>query len=547
MRTLGRCCRGWLGLLGALAAVVAPLPAFAADDPFQLPPVLQPRLAPAEPGTVRGFAFEGNTLVPSAELEQIAAPFVGQPQDAANLETLRQRLTRHLISRGYVNSGVLLAEGAVRDGVVRFQVVVGQVREVRLHGLDGLHEDYLRGRLVRKEDGALNIESMRERFQLLLEDPLFERLNARLMPGNAAGDAILDIDVTRARPYQLHAFVSNHRPPSIGENAYGLSGWVRNLSGRGDFLEGGITAPVKGSGGARGNLGWRMPLNTSGTQFIAQFDHGQSSVVEEPLQVLDIRSTLDSKEIGLSQTLLEQLDRKLTLGVSRVRRENRTTLLGEPFSFTPGEPDGVTRIWSWRFWQEYTQRSDKQVFAARSTFNNARTNLQGVTGLAGAPEVPARQYGVWLGQAQYARQIQEQGAQVVARLNVQHARHRLPGLDQLAIGGVNTVRGFRENQLIRDTGVILSLELDYPLVRQFGSGFNMSLVPFYDYGRGKNRGAAADSLSSVGLATRMRWQGFNVDLALAKRLAHPSSVNSSGGTLQDKGFHFRVAYQFFGT
>lgn len=535
-------------LAGALAAALAPglVRAQAADVPFELPSVLQPKQAAFEPVTAKGFVFEGNTLVAAAELAQIAEPFVGQPLDTDGLETLRQRLTRHLISRGYVNSGVVLAEPAVSDGIVRFRVVAGQVREVRQQGLDGLHEGYLARRLVRPQDGALNMDVMRERFQLLLEDPLFDRLNARLLPGDAAGDAILDIDVTRARPYQLSAFVSNHRPPSIDEYGYGLSGWVRNLTGRGDLLEGSLTAPVKGSGGVRASLNWRMPLNASGTQFIAQFEHGQSSVVEEPLQVLNIRSKLDSKEIGISQTLLEELDKKLTVGVSRVRRENRTTLLGEPFSFTPGEPDGVTRIWSWRFWQEYTQRSEKQVLALRSTFSHARNNLQTVTDLPVPGEQTAQRYGSWLGQAQYLRQIQDQGAQIVARLSVQHARDRLPALDQLAIGGAASVRGFRENQLLRDTGAILNLELDYPLVRQYGSAFNLSLVPFYDYGRGKNRGAAADSLSSLGLATRIRWQGVSVDLAVAKRLTHPSSVTTAGGTLQDKGVHLRVAYQFFG-
>lgn len=537
----------WLAWVAGAAVLAAPGAGMAADETFQLPPVLQPRLAAPEP--VRGFAFEGASPVPVHELEQIAAPLLGQSLDAAGLETLRQRLTRHLVARGFVNSGVVLAEPALRDGVVRLQIVSGQVREVRLHGMDGLHDGYLTGRLVRQEDGALNIESLRERFQLLLEDPLFDRLNARLLPGEAAGDAILDIEVVRARPYQLTASLINHRPPSTGEIGYGLSGWVRNLTGRGDLLEAGLAAPTRGSGGAggvRGNLGWRMPLNTRGTQFIAQFDHGQSSVVEEPLRVLDIRSHLDSKEIGLAQTLFEQLDSKFSVGLSRVRRENRTTLLGEPFSFTPGEPDGVTRIWSWRFWQEVTLRSDKQVLALRSTFNQARTNLQDVADLPAGTVVPARHYGVWLGQAQYARQVQEQGAQFVARLSAQQARHRLPALDQLSIGGVNTVRGFRENQLIRDTGVVLNLELDYPVVRAFGSGFNLSLVPFYDHGRGKNRDAPADSLSSVGLAARMRWQGFSAELALAKRLTHPATVTRDGGKLQDKGVHFRVAYQFFG-
>lgn len=535
-------CRAVAGaLLLALCHAAA-----AQAQPFALPPVQQVQGEWPDAVAPRGFVFEGPAIVPLAELERIAAPAIGQPLEAGALETLRQQLTRYLVERGYVNSGVLVAEPALRDGRVHFRIVQGRVQQVRQSGLDGLHEHYLAGRLVRAGDGALNIDTLRERFQLLLEDPLFERLNARLLPGDAPGDAILDVDVTRARPYQLSAYASNHRPPSTGSNGLGLSGWVRNLTGRGDHLEGGLSAPARGSGGLRGSLGWRMPLNTAGTQFIAQFDHGQSSVVEEPLKVLDIRSKIDSREIGLTQVVLEQVDQKLTLGLSRMRRENRTTLLGEPFSFTPGEPDGITRIWSWRFWQEYTLRSDKQVLALRSTFTRARTNLLSAAELPVPADVAAQRYGLWLGQAQYARQVQEQGAQFVARLNVQQSRARLPALDQMAIGGASSVRGYRENQLIRDTGAVLNLELEIPVVRRFGDGLNFSLVPFYDIGRGKNRGAAADTISSVGLATRVRWQGLSAELAYGKRLAHPDALDTQRGTLQDKGWHLRVAYEFFG-
>lgn len=519
----------------------------AAEPPFQLPPLDAAAVLDLPAGfTPRGFVFEGPVLVPLGELEAIAEPFVGQPMDAADLETLRQRLTRQLIARGFVNSGVLVAEPGVREERVHLRIVAGRVREVRQQGLDGLHAGYLSQRLVRPGDTALNVETLRERFQLQLEDPLFERLNARLLPGEAAGDAILDIDVARARPYQLTASASNYRPPSTGANGYGLSGWVRNLTGRGDYLEAGVSAPVHAAGGVRGSLGWRMPLNSWGTQLIVQFDRGQSSVVEEPLRVLDIESRIDSREIGLSQVLIEQVDQKLSVGLSRMRRENRTTLLGEPFSFAVGERDGVTRIWSWRFWQEYTRRSDQQVLALRSTFQQARNNLLRADELPVPADVPAQRYGLWLGQVQYVRQVQEQGAQLAARLNVQQSGHRLAALDQIAIGGASTVRGYRENTLVRDTGVILNLEIDVPVVRRFGDGLNLSLVPFYDIGRGKNRGAAADTISSVGLATRMRWQGLSVDLAYGRRLAHPAALDAQRGTLQDRGWHLRVAYDFFG-
>jgi hemolysin activation/secretion protein len=185
------------------------------------------------------------------------------------------------------------------------------------------------------------------------------------------------------------------------------------------------------------------------------------------------------------------------------------------------------------------------VLALRSTFTLARNNAQEIAGLpAGTPQ-PDSHYNIWLGQAQYARRVLENGAQLILIGNLQQTRDRLLPLDRMSIGGVYTVRGYRENQMIRDTGSIVNVEFDYPLVRNPGKGFNLSLVPFYDYGRGKNQSEAADTLTSMGLLTRMRWEGVSLDFSFAKRLSYPNFVRSNGGNLQDKGINFQLNYNFF--
>ncbi len=186
------------------------------------------------------------------------------------------------------------------------------------------------------------------------------------------------------------------------------------------------------------------------------------------------------------------------------------------------------------------------MLALRSTFTSARNNLQELSGLPGEAAVqPANHYGLWLGQAQYARQMLDNGAQIILRGSMQRTQHLLLSLDRMSIGGVTTVRGYRENQMTRDSGSVVNVEFSYPIVRNSGAELNLDIIPFYDYGRGKNRNEAAETLSSAGLATRLRWQGVSLDLAIAKRLKHPDSVTTSGGTLQDKGVHLQVSYNFF--
>jgi hemolysin activation/secretion protein len=513
---------------------------------FPLPPLPVPTPAARPEGeprwTLQRVVVTGNTVLSDALLQGVAAPYVGQPVGESDLEQLRQQLTRAYVERGYLNSGLRLRRAAADEGVAEFEAVEGRLTAVRLRGLGRLNEAYLRTPL-QGDGGPLNVEPLRERFQLLLDDPLFEQLNARLLPGSAPGEAVLDVEVTRARPWGLTVFANNYRPVSVGEGALGLSGWVRNLTGQGDLLEGSVQAPTEGSGDLRGNLAWRLPLGHRGTFLTLAADEGNSSVVEESVRGLDITSRLSSREIGLSQTVFESLGSKLSLGLQGVWRENRTWLLGSPFSFNPGEPEGTVRERLLRFWQEYVQRSPTQVLALRSTFSVGRNNLQTIAGLPPNDQPPSH-YRVWLGQAQFARQVADNGAQLVARGTLQWSPDRLLALDGLAVGGVNSVRGFRENQLVRDQGAVLNLELEWPLLRDGSNPLRVTVIPFVDHGRGRNRGGSWTTLSSAGVALRAGWRGLALDLAVAHRIDRPAETRNGGNSLQDQGVHLQLSYRF---
>ncbi len=530
-----------------------PLPDYRSAQPneaFQLPPLTPFNASDAPSATMdtsAGFnlkrvIFRGHTVFQTSELDAIAAPYLQRRISQADLEDLRQKLTRHYVDRGYVNSGVLLKPETQTDQAV-FDVVEGRLTSVQLHGQGRLDEAYVISRLAKQDDGPLNIDLLRERYLLLLDDPLILRMNARLLPDTRPGTALLDIDLERARPYHLSFFFNNYRPPSIGSEAIGVSGWVRNLTGYGDVLEASWQDSAGHGSSPRTGLGWHIPVNQLGTRLSVQFDHGQSSVVEEPMQSLDIKSTLDSREVGIEQTLIESLTHKLSLGLSQVSRQNQTWLLGVPYSFNPGEPSGVTDESLQRFWQEYAYRSETQVLALRSTFTSGSNNVQDIAGLP-PNTLPSNKYNIWLGQAQYARQVLGKGAQFIVRATLQQTSDKLLALDGMAIGGIASVRGFRENQLIRDNGEIFNIEFEYPLSIRSVTGLKLALIPFYDRGRGWNKGDSATTLSSLGLATRLKWTNFNLDMAIAKRLQSVELIQSGGSVLQDQGIHFQASYQY---
>lgn len=110
---------------------------FLSDNPseiFELPPL---PVAPPSPVTgallqISTFVFEGNTVIPNEELHHAAAPYAERAVSASELEDLRHKLTSLYVDRGYINSGAVIPETVLRDGVLRIQIVEGRLDEVRL-------------------------------------------------------------------------------------------------------------------------------------------------------------------------------------------------------------------------------------------------------------------------------------------------------------------------------------------------------------------------------------------------------------------------------
>jgi hemolysin activation/secretion protein len=275
-----------------------------------------------------------------------------------------------------------------------------------------------------------------------------------------------------------------------------------------------------------------------------QVQRVQSAIVEYPLNTLNIHDTLSTYEAGLSQLILNSLRQTLTVGAAVNYREDSTTLLGQPFSFVASEPSGTTRATSLRFWQEYAYRLADQVVALRSTFTFVRNNAQEIPGLPPTVSTDSR-YWYWLGQAQYARQVLDNGAQLVFRGSIQATSYNLLPLDLIPIAGVYEVRGYRENQIVSDKGAVANAEFHYPLLQELRDGVGVSAIPFYDWGQARNQNGQRTTLSSYGLAASVKWKSITFDFSKAWRLIHPEILDTLHGTAQDRGINFQVTCAFF--
>lgn len=499
---------------------------------------------------LRGVRFEGGEALPRAGLDRVWSPYRGRWMSLSDLEQLRYELTSYFVDLGYINSGVLVKPGqTIRDGVVIFQLVTGRLTEVRVSGNRGLRPAYLRDRIRPDPDEPLEQSLLQQRFQFLLDDPLIERIDGTLLPGTSPGSAMMDLEVVRARPWELDARVDNAHPPSTGSVFFSLGGALRNLTGWGDVLEfhGGLG--LQGGGGLQdrgreGSIGWSIPVTAADTRVFARYDWTNALLIEEPLRDLDIKSDTERLEIGASHPFWRTPRRVLDLGLLLGWSRNTTSLLGERFSFSPGAVRGESRVTAVRLYQEYLDRKSDSALALRSVFSLGVDTLDAKTP---AHDSPDSQFFVWFGQAQYVHHLDWRETQLVARAAVQLTPHVLLPLERYAVGGAQTVRGYRENALVGDAGYVGSLELRYPLWRGAllgGRESQLQLAVFTDVGSAWTEGEfdRREDLWSVGLGARLRIrERLRASLYLAHAFSEPTRKETYDW--QDDGIHFMLETQ----
>ncbi len=515
-------------------------------QPFALPPAQHrvPR-APAKQGLtlyIDEFSFIGNTVFSDAQLNEIAQAYLHRQIDVSDLEQLRRQLTQHYIDHGYINSGALLPGQQFKDRRLVFQIIEGELSEIRISGNERLDSDYIRDRLMLAAGPPLHNLTFQEKYQWLLSDPLIERMHGRLLPGSQPGQSLLDLEVTRAKPYALALNVDNFRPPSTGaEQVYG-EGWLRNATGFGDFFHASI-----GGGDSRLDidLGWSIPVNAYDTRLGLYFVDRQSSVLESPLDQLDIENEFRSFEVHLSQPLWQSFQQSFNLTLQLAVRRSENFLLGRGFSFSEGELDGVSKVTSLRIAQEFIDRSVDHLLYLRSTMS---VGLPFFGATWHDDERADGDYFAWLGQVQYTRKLLDNGAQFRVRGNVQLTGDDLLPLEQYAAGGVFSVRGYRENEVVREQGYALSLEFHYPLtmssIRAVVPG-QISVIPFVDYASAWGHPPTDEQQHLLGIGVGLNWsyQRLHTELYYAHDVFAAEPHNESD--LQDDSFYFRVSLDVF--
>lgn len=490
---------------------------------------------------VSEIRVEGSTVFTAGELRALTASYADRTVSVEELHELRHTLSRAYVDRGYVSSGVIIPDQRVTDGAVTLRAVEGELAGIEIDGNRRLRDRAIARRIERYVGAPVSIADLQKGLRLLQEEPLVERVNARLLPGDTLGESRLRLSVVERPAFEVEAAAANDRSPSVGEDRGTIGVTYRGLLGNGDELRGrfGVTDGVQDN-----LLSYRVPLNPAGTVLDVMLADQEADIVEEPFDTIDIESRLEAWSLTASHPFVREPDRTLLGIVGFEHKRSASTLLGLPFSFSPGDVDGKARGSAVTIGAEWTRRGGSSAWAVRGLFQLGVDAFDATLNDVG----PDGEFTSFASQAQYVRSVGWRAGRLLVRGAVQLARDPLLAMYKMPVGGRYSVRGYRENQFVRDNGAAATVEYQLAVLldeagRPRG---NVMLAVFVDHGVAwdeDDRLSTASKARVTGAGVGVLWDptpGLHIDVYWGEDLDEQRTPTE---TLQDQGFHYRLRYR----
>ena len=435
--------------------------------------------------------FEGNTVFGDRELKKVVELSSAKNKKVSleELIQIRTQISDYYVKKGYLSSGAFLPSQEITDGRVSIRIVEGSLARIDIKGLLHLNHSYIESRLPELEK-PIKTRALAKALAKLREDPLIKKLQAS-METISPGRYLLTVQVESNSPLSSQFILTNNYSPSVGTFG-GTVDANYHLLGFGDRLGLGYT---RTEGLTRYDGSYLFPINKHNGTIGLRYTNAETEIVEEPVSALDIQADFETFSLAARQPISLNQQSELALAVELELIETETFVDRDfSFAFVDGLRNGKSNISVLRLIQEYFNREQTSSLALRSQFNvgvnifDPTVTEVGIDGL----------FWSWQGQGQWFKKLDD--FLLVSSLNMQFTGDKLLPIEQLTLGGANSVRGYRQNLSIGDNGIIGSIELQMPLKQS--SRWKLNLIPFVNAGTLWNNSAedlSSNTLASVGL------------------------------------------------
>lgn len=443
---------------------------------------------------VNEVEFKGNTVLSAEILRGLVKEINGNLVDAKMLNNQSSIIEQYYHDKGYILAKVNdISIGA--DGNLIFSINEGMIEDIVIKGNQKTKTHVITRQMKLKKGTPFNAQEAKRSLQKINNLGFFEDVNIKLNPGREPNAIIVVIEVKEQRT-----------------GTFSIGGGYDKSDGFSTYL----------------SLGDNN-LNGSGNKASITYQHGLSSIAGTGWDFSFTNPWLDDKQTSLSVDLFNSLSEKSDYGYDGDSTKRRSTYYqrSRGFSVTLGRPDGeyarnyITLTRRRTIYQEYVSgpvnylETDTSADDYDANYNSdylkdnfglvhsvtlsrvydTRDNIFNPTEgryLSLASEFAGRALGGQFDYNKYtmtARKYNKVGrSQVMSyRIMAGYATGEVPYSSQYSVGGIDTLRGYKDDEFVGDKMFIGTIEYYYPITNKIqgvvfteggnawdGSGYNLN-------------------------------------------------------------------------
>ncbi len=446
-------------------------------------PIQRVRLSGAGPDAAR-FSW----------LWQSLRRYEGRCIGTAGIDLIRRRALDQLVARGFVTTRLGVPAQDLSRGELRFELLPGRLRQVRVQSADG--RVFWRGALPLRPGDVLDLRAIEQGVEQFKRVPS-QDAKIDIAPGEQPGESDLLITVQRSKRWRAVLNADDSGVQATGRYQGGIDFALDAPLGINDLLSIGYNHDLVDDGAARGTRGnslsysvpwgwWTFSLSLSSYRYHQQVDGFRQSFQSS--------GSSDSAQLDLQRVIHRTGTSKTTLGMVVAKRAARSYLDGVEIGIQRRHTTSAELYLSHRHYLGKLQL-DTRVGHRRGTpwFDGQWTGYDPAVGF------PGYRYGVTTldVSAGLPFALGPVAMSWDSSLHAQTSPQLLLGSEFITLGGRYSVRGFDgERTLGAERGAYWRNSLNLPVQR-------LGITPYLGVDAGRIAGPSA-----AGLAGRSLVGGF---------------------------------------
>ena len=473
---------------------------------------------------LKKIVTDASSVLTDAELDAIVKPYEGKQVQLSDIYAIVEKINALYNDKGYVTCRAFLPPQTIENGTVKLLLVEGRTGNTFVSGNKYTKTKYITNRLHLAEGEIANVKQLNKDL-LLFNATNSTQLRIMMKAGEKPGTTDYEITAYEPKRDNWTIFEDNAGSESSGEYRTGLFFNTKSLSGNCDTLS---LGSVFSEGTKAANAMYSRSLGRSGTKMNLLYSANSTKVVKGDYEDM-IKGHASSYAIGFVQPLLVNETTRTELSLDYNRQNSKTDWL-----------EGFRRNMVDDSVQDFTLGFAMTNYGASHVFYQKHSYVRGYS--ESTPELFDRRtqnFGFYKFNGMYQK-LYQAGQMWNLRADAQWSgSDGMVSSRQFYMGGMYSVRGYKENYLGGDSGFTFSAEYAVPVINK-----NTSAFTFFDYGHVYGNGQSDDQhnvLSSVGLGIRST---INQYCSASLILGIPLQREFSAEKVSKTRLHFIVNGQF---